>query len=108
MSGLWRNNAETPEGKYPILLRRDGSVVTKPYFVILASDVCAPFALLSYADMAERLNFDPQYVADIRKMALEFEAWAQTDTTGDPGAPRHRKDDPAILAWARSAHTRSA
>lgn len=28
MSGLWRNNPNTPEGKYPVVLRRDGTPLT--------------------------------------------------------------------------------
>ena len=108
MSGLWRNNSETPEGKYPIVLRRDGSAVTKPYFLIMASDPAARAALVAYADEAERQGWDAVYVADIRAMAMEFEHFNRTHGQGDPDAPRHRKDDPAILAWARSAHTRSA
>lgn len=108
MSGLWKNDAATPEGKYPILLRRDGSVVTKPYFVMLASDPAAPQALMAYAASAEHLGFDSEYVGDVKRLALEFQDWLSSDKTGDPDAPKHRKDDPAILAWARSSRTRSA
>lgn len=106
--GLWRNDPATPEGKYPILLRRDGSAVEHPYFAILARDPCAQAALLAYADKAEELGFDEGYIADLRQLADEYEAYRLEAGDGDPGAPRHRKDDPLVLAWARSLRTQSA
>ena len=104
--GLWRNSADTPEGKYPILLRRDGTAVEHPYFAILARDPCAPEALAAYAATAERLGFPADYVADIRQLAVEYNNYRILAGDGDPGAPRHRKDDPATLAWARSLRTK--
>lgn len=106
--GLWANSTDTPEGKYPILLRRDGTAVEHPYFAMLACDPCAPAALRAYADKAEKFGFDPEYVADIRALAVSYEKYRIQVGSGDPDVPRHRKDDPAILAWARSLRTRSA
>lgn len=106
--GLWRNDAATREGKYPILLRRDGTAVEHPYFAILARDPCASAALLAYANKAEELGFAADYVSDLRQLADEYDAYRLHAGDGDPGAPRHRKDDPMVLAWARSLHTQSA
>ena len=66
MAGLWRNDPQTPEGKYPIVLWRDGSPLTTPYIVITLKDPCAPAAFRAYADQAEALGLDAQYVADFR------------------------------------------
>ena len=101
MSGLWRNDPATPEGKYPIVLRRDGTPLTSAYIVMTLRDPAAAAALRAYAAEGERLGFDRRFVADIRRLsfAAELEAAAHP---GDPDAPRHRKDDPVVLAWARS------
>lgn len=104
---LWRNNSETPEGKYPIVLRRDGTPVETPYMVLLVRDPCFDAAIMAYADEAERRGYDPQYVSDLRQMVSDAPAVreaidAAKGCSGDPDAPRHRTDDPAILAWARS------
>ena len=99
---LWNNNPETIEGKYPIVLRRDGSVLDVPYMVITFNDPCAPASFRAYADAAEAQDLDPEYVADFRAMALRAEELQEAGHVGDPDAPRHRRDDPAILAWART------
>jgi hypothetical protein len=100
MARLWRNNAETPEGKY-LVKRRDGTVPPWPFMVFAASDPAAPAALLAYADEAERLNMDPEYVSDVRCQALAFQDWFGANGAGDPDAPRHRVDDPATVAEMR-------
>lgn len=105
---LWRNNPETSEGKYPIVLRRDGTPVETPYMVLLVRDPAFDAAITAYADEGERLGYDPAYIADLRAMVAEAPAMrerieaAKILAPSDPGAPRHRTDDPAILAWARS------
>lgn len=103
MSGLWVNQPETAEGKYPIVLRRDGSVLTTPYLVMTLRDPCAAVALRAYADEAHRRGLDPQYVIDMHDLARRSTEIAASDP-GDPDAPRHRTDDPIILAWARLVH----
>lgn len=105
---LWLNDAKTPEGKYPILLRRDGTPVEHPFFAMLARDPAAPVALRAYADEAQRLGYDPAMVADVRALADSYEAYRLSHGNGDPDAPRHRKDDPVVLAWARSIHAKGA
>jgi hypothetical protein len=97
MARLWRNAEGTKEGKY-LVKRRDGTVPAWPFFVIAASDPAAPVALRAYADEAERLGFDSQYVRDIREMADDFVTYWHEHRSGDPDAPRHRQDDPATVA----------
>ena len=102
MAGLWRNNPETPEGKYPIVLRRDGTVLNTPYLVITLRDPCASAAIWAYAERAEKLGLDAEYVHDMRELAVEAEHVRNENAVGDPDAPKHRTDDPNIIAWARS------
>ncbi len=106
MAGLWRKNSETPEGKYPVVLRRDGSPVETPYMVLLVKDPCFDAAITAYAAEAERLGYDPQYVADLREMVAQapmvrHALAAAGHPKGDPDAPRHRQDNPEVLAMAR-------
>ena len=102
MSGLWRNNPATPEGKYPIVLRRDGTPLGSRYFVMALKDPATEQALRAYAAAAHRMGYDPEYVADVLALAEECPQQRKLNGTGDPDAPPHRKDDPATLAWARS------
>jgi hypothetical protein len=107
MPGLWRNNPETKEGKYPIVLRRDGTPLESRFIVLTLKDPATAKALEAYADAAEEWDMDADYVAAIRELAIDaLEECAKDQKlekpTTDPDAPRHRKDDPAILAWARS------
>lgn len=94
---LWRFGKEKPEGKY-LVTRRDGTVPAWPSFVLGARDPAAPAALRAYADAAEKLNYDREYVADLRTLAVEFDAYRAQAGSGDPDAPPHRKDDPATVA----------
>lgn len=102
MARLWRNDFATPEGKYPIVLRRDGKPVETPYLVMLMKDPCFDAAMAAYADEAERRGFDPEYVADIRDLVARAPELRAQTTPGDPDAPPHRTEDPVLLAWARS------
>lgn len=104
MTGLWRNDPSTPEGKY-LVKRRDGTVPEWPYFVIGAKDPCAQEALLEYADKAEKLGLDPQYVCDVRDMAFQFGDYLAKHGAGDPDSGRHRVDDPATIQEMRGGHS---
>lgn len=97
MAKLFRNQDGCREGKY-LVLRRDGTVPQWPWFVIGASDPAAPAAILSYADESRELGKDPEYVADLIELAAEFDRWRLKHGEGDPDAPRHRTDDPEIIA----------
>ena len=104
LSGLWRNDSETPEGKY-LVKRRDGSVVEWPNFVIGAKDPAAPAALRAYAKEAERLGFYAGYVADVCALADQFEQYRIVHGSGDPDRGRHRKDDPATIVEMRDGRS---
>lgn len=99
-SGLWRRNAETPEGKY-LVKRRDGSVVEWPNFVLGAKDSAAPAALRAYAAEALSRGFNSRYVQDVLGLAEEFERYREEFGDGDPDRGRHRKDDPDTIREMR-------
>lgn len=102
LTGLWRRNPETPEGKY-LVKRRDGSIVEWPSLVIGAKDPAAPAAIRAYADEAERLGMNAQYVSDMRWLADEFARYRLENGEGDPDRGRHREDDPTTIAEMRRA-----
>lgn len=95
MAGLWRKNG-IAGGKF-LVQRRDGSIPEWPNFVLGARDPAAPDALRAYAKRAEELGFDVAYVKNIYELADEFDHYRIIHGTGDPDAPPHRKDDPAII-----------
>lgn len=100
MAKLFRNTPGTEEGKF-LVLRRDGTVPNWPHFVLGAADPNTPAALRAYADEAEKRHYDPDFVADVRELAVQFEGWRAENHTGDPDAGPHRKDLPAIVAMMR-------
>lgn len=104
LTGLWRNDPATPEGKY-LVKRRDGTVVEWPNFVIGAKDPAAPAALRAYADAAERCGMSAGFIRDVRALAEEFEQYRHTHGAGDPDRGRHREDDPATIAEMRHGHS---
>jgi len=95
--GLWRDNAETPEGKY-LVIRRDGTIVEFPTFTLGARDPNSPAALRAYANEAEKNNMDAAYVAAVRRLADEWEEYRKVHGDGDPDRGRHRVDDPETVA----------
>lgn len=97
MAGLFRNDEKTKEGKY-LVKRRDGTIPDWPFFVIAASDPAAPTAINAYARKARNLGMDEQYVADLFRLANEFDEWRENNGNGDPDAPRHREDDPDTVS----------
>lgn len=100
---LWRNNPETPEGKYPIVLRRDGTPLESRYIVMVLKDQATEEALYAYARRAHELGYDPTLVEDIIALADQCENEREKAAKpADPDAPPHRNDDPIVLAWARS------
>jgi hypothetical protein len=102
MARLFVNNPETPEGKF-LVLRRDGTIPPWPYFVMGAADPMVPTALRAYADKAQELDKDPEYVRDILALATRFEEWRLENGEGDPDAPAHRQDLPSIIAIMKAA-----
>lgn len=128
MSGLFRNDPDTREGKYPVLLRRDGTVPEWEWFVLGARDPAAITAIRHYADDAKALGWDPKYVADLYALAESWMAsqsaerldrleraqatryaddplnssWFEPPKPADPDGPRHRTDDPNVLTFPGS------
>lgn len=101
MARLWRNDPETPEGKY-LVVRRDGTIPPWPSFVLGGGDEASVAGLLAYADKAEELGYDPDFVADIRGLAVVFDEYrAEHAGESDADAPRHRVDDPATIERMR-------
>lgn len=98
MARVWRNDPTFQGCKY-LVLRRDGTVPEKAWFVLLEGDPAVPACLRAYAAKAEELKMDPEYVEDIRAMADEWEFNQKNGLVpmGDPDAPRHRVDDPEIV-----------
>lgn len=99
---IWAKTKEFGEGKF-LVVRRDGSSPAWPHFVMGARDPAVPAGLRAYAAEAERLGFEAEYVASIRELAADFEAYRANEGSGDPEAPPHRKDDPAVLTAMRGA-----
>lgn len=108
LTGLFRDNPETPEGKY-LVKRRDGTVVEWPSFVLGAKDPIAVVALRAYAKEVRRLIRDePQQTRELgltrefaNRLSDEADDWddyRDVHGSGDPGMGRHRKDDPATVA----------
>ena len=91
MSGLWRYNEKTKEGKY-LVKRRDGSIPKWPYIVLGAADPTAPAALLAYSNKCRELGFNHEYVTDLVKLSIEFEDWRLANKDGDPDAPEFDQD----------------
>lgn len=80
-----------------LVVRRDGSVPKWPKFVLGARDPAAPAALLAYANKAEELGMDHEYVEMVRAMAERFDRYRAEEGGGDPdGPPLDRFDDPGV------------
>ncbi len=97
---IWAKTKEFFEGKF-LVVRRDGTVPHWPHFVLGARDPAAPFALRAYANAAQGLGFDPEYVASLRELASDFEKYRGEHGDGDPEAPPHRQDSPSVVAAMR-------
>lgn len=102
-TGLWRYSGVKPEGKY-LLLRRDGTVPEWPFFPIGARDPAASAGLRAYADRAAELGYFPQYVADVRRLADEFDAYLAEHGPGDPDRGPHRIDNEQIVAMMKGGN----
>lgn len=88
-----------------LVLRRDGSVPDWPYLVIGARDRAAAPALRAYADAAESMGWDPEYVTDVRRLSESFEEYLRKYGEGDPEAGPHRTDDPAVVSRIKAGST---
>ena len=99
-NGLWRDNPETPEGKY-LVKRRDGTIPEWPSFTLGARDPCAGAALRAYAAEVYRLGLDAAYGDAVRWLADEWDKYRKDHGDGDPDRGRHRVDYPATVSEMR-------
>lgn len=97
---IWAKTEQFSEGKF-LVVRRDGSVPHWKHFVIGARDAAAPGALRAYADIAERMGYEADFVASVRELADDFEAYRAQHGNGDPEAAPHRVDNEAVLQAMR-------
>lgn len=104
LSGLFRDNPQTPEGKY-LIKRRDGSIVEWPSFVLGARDLHAAVALRAYANSVEQAGGNAGWIAAIRRLAETFDAYRHAHGDGDPGMGPHRTDDPATIEEMRKGQS---
>jgi hypothetical protein len=100
MAGLWIHNPKTKEGKF-LVVRRDGSIVDWPHFVLGARDPATPRALRAYAAEHAHLGSDPDFVADVYALANSFDEYRAIHGNSDPDAPPHRTDHPTIIEAMR-------
>lgn len=109
--GLYRDDPATSEGKY-LVKRRDGTVMAKPNFVLVATDPLAIAALMAYAneglhilesdpDRADKLGLTVEFCRRLHRLADEWEEYRKTHGDSDPGMGRHRQDDPATIEEMR-------
>lgn len=101
LTGLFRDNPATPEGKY-LVKRRDGSIPPWPSFVLGGADPMAPWTLRFYAALG--LLFRELNLATAKgfwRWAGVMRDYRRTHGKGDPGMGRHRQDDPATVAEMR-------
>lgn len=101
LTGLFRDNPLTPEGKY-LVKRRDGTVVEWPNFVLGARDPYASVALRAYAaSIATDPTCNMGFYQRLLRLADEFDAYRAAHGAGDPTMGPHRQDDPATIAEMR-------
>jgi hypothetical protein len=104
ITGLFRDQPKTPEGKY-LVKRRDGTVVEWPHFVLGARDPIAVVALRAYADEAERRGLSAGFVERLRWWADHWDVYRGIHGEGDPEMGPHRQDDPAIVAEMKRGYS---
>ena len=100
---IWAKTKEFSEGKF-LVVRRDGSIPHWPHFVLGARDPAATAGLLAYAQKARELGYDPAYCDSVVELATkDFPEYLAQEGPGDPEAPPHRTDDPAVIAAMKGA-----
>jgi hypothetical protein len=108
ITSLFRDNPETPEGKY-LVKRRDGTVVEWPSFVLGARDPHAEVALRAYAEsIASDPDCDIRFSERLIALADEFSEYRKLHGNGDPTRGKHRNDDPSTIEEMRSGKNKSA
>ncbi len=100
MPKVWVKTEEFSEGKF-LVTRRDGTTPEWSYFVMGARDPAVPDGLVAYAEKAEKLGFEPDYVQSVRELSLDYQQERQLRGNGDPEAPPHRTDLPLAIGMMR-------
>lgn len=80
-----------------LVMRRDGTVPEWPWMVLGARDPASPPALRAYAAAAREHGMDAEYADEVERLAADFEEYRRSHGDGDPDAPPHRPDDPAVV-----------
>lgn len=87
-----------------LIVRRDGTVPIWQNFVLGSRDPAASYALRAYANEARRLGLenpalvmDKDYCDSVIELAGIFERERELLGNGDPGAPKHRHDNPMVI-----------
>ena len=100
MGGLWKKE------KY-LVVRRDSHVPLWRWFVLGAADPAAPAGLRAYADSAQELGYDQEYVDDIRALAGAFDSELRMrekkGLLGNPTGPPHRLDAPWVVNMLKNS-----
>ncbi len=102
----WVLTEEFSEGKF-LVVRRDGTIVEWPHFVLGGKDPCSPKALLAYAREAERVGYDLDYAKGVIEVAKLLGEFRKEHGDGDPDAGPHRTDDPRIIKAMREGAGRN-
>lgn len=102
---IWAKTKDFSEGKF-LVVRRDGTIPHWPHFVLGARDPAATAGLLAYAEKARELGFDPAYCDSVVELATgDFPKYLAHEGAGDPEAPPHRADNPAVISAMRGNAT---
>ena len=73
MAGLDRYRKDLQ--KFRVINTVTGKALTKPFFVLSATDPGVGAALSAYAVWYQQAGGDPEYVSDVRKMVAEFHTY---------------------------------
>jgi hypothetical protein len=104
LAGLFRDDPETPEGKY-LVKRRDGTVPEWPSFVLGARDRTAAWALWFYGWIGPLFGLSWSYCKSCRRESWRWTRYRREHGNGDPDKGRHRKDDPETVAQMRKGRS---
>lgn len=102
LTGLFRDDPATPEGKY-LVKRRDGTVMTKPNFVLVATDPLAIAALRAYAEEGCRMMLDkPERAAVLGLTNQLLPVSSRSQTSGNPTVKNTAIVTPAWVSTVRT------
>lgn len=94
---LWAHRNDIKGGKY-LVLRRDNTVLSGPYFVLGPRDSAARWAMRAYSVAAWFHGMDWRFVKSCWHHAGLMTTYRKSHGDGDPDRGPHRKDDPAVVS----------